>query len=111
MLWGSGKATREFLFVRDCADGIVLAAEKFDGDEPVNLGAGREISIKDLGELICRLSRFKGRIEWDTTKPDGQPRRCLDTQRAKDRFGFMAKTDFKEGLSETIRWYEKMVSQ
>ncbi len=107
VLWGTGKATREFLFVRDCADGIVLAAENYDGDEPVNLGAGREISIKDLGELICRLSKFKGKIEWDTTKPDGQPRRCLDTQRAKEKFGFVAKTDFEEGLKETIEWYAK----
>jgi GDP-L-fucose synthase len=107
VLWGTGQATREFLFVRDCADGIVLAAEKYDGDDPVNLGAGREISIKELGELICELSDFEGDIVWDTTKPDGQPRRCLDTQRAKERFGFEAKTDFREGLKETIRWYEK----
>lgn len=107
VLWGTGKATREFLFVRDCADGIVLAAENYNGDEPVNLGAGREISIKDLGELICRLSKFKGEIVWDTTKPDGQPRRCLDTQRAKERFGFVAKTEFEEGLRETIEWYER----
>jgi len=109
VLWGTGKATREFLFVRDCADGIVLAAENYDGDDPVNLGAGREISIKDLGELICRLSKFKGKIVWDTSKPDGQPRRCLDTQRAKERFGFVAKTEFEEGLKETIEWYERSV--
>jgi GDP-L-fucose synthase len=107
VLWGTGKATREFLFVRDCADGIVMAAENYDGDDPVNLGAGREISIKDLGELICRLSRFKGKIEWDTSKPDGQPRRCLDTQRAKEKFGFVAGTDFEKGLKETIEWYER----
>jgi len=107
VLWGTGNATREFLFVRDCADGIVLAAENYDGDEPVNLGAGREISIKDLGELICRLSKFKGKIEWDTTKPDGQPRRCLDTQRAKKKFGFVARTEFEDGLRETIEWYER----
>lgn len=105
VLWGTGKATREFLFVRDCAEGILLAAENYDGDEPVNLGAGREISIKDLGELICRLCNFKGKIEWDTSKPDGQPRRCLDTQRAKEKFGFVAKTEFEEGLRETIEWY------
>ena len=109
VLWGTGKATREFLFVRDCADGIVLATENYDGDDPVNLGAGREISIKELGELICRLSRFKGKIEWDTSKPDGQPRRCLDTKRAKKKFGFVAKTDFEEGLRETIEWYERSV--
>lgn len=107
VLWGTGKATREFLFVRDCADGIVLAAENYNGDEPVNLGAGREISIKDLGELICHLSKFKGRIEWDTTKPDGQPRRCLDTERAKEKFGFVARTEFEDGLRETIEWYER----
>lgn len=109
VLWGTGKATREFLFVRDCADGIVLAAENYDGNDPVNLGAGREISIKDLGELICELSDFKGDIVWDTTKPDGQPRRCLDTQRAKQKFGFVAKTEFEEGLKETIEWYERSV--
>lgn len=110
VLWGTGKATREFLFVRDCADGIVLATENYDGDEPVNLGAGREISIRDLGELICRLSGFKGRIEWDASKPDGQPRRCLDTQRARERFGFAARTDFEEGLRETIEWYDRSQS-
>jgi len=108
VLWGTGNATREFLFVRDCAEGIILAAENYDGEEPVNLGAGREISIRDLGELICELSDFKGRIVWDTTKPDGQPRRCLDTTRAKERFGFEARTDFREGLKETIRWHERL---
>jgi len=107
VLWGTGEATREFLFVRDCAEGIILAAENYDGDDPVNLGAGREISIWDLGELICELSDFKGKIVWDTTRPDGQPRRCLDTQRAKERFGFEARTDFREGLKETIEWYER----
>jgi len=107
VLWGTGRATREFLFVRDCAEGILLAAERYDGAEPVNLGAGREISIKDLGELICRLSGFEGRIEWDTSKPDGQPRRCLDTRRAKREFGFEARTPFEAGLRETIEWYER----
>lgn len=107
VLWGTGKATREFLFVRDCAEGILLAAERYDGPGPVNLGAGREISIKDLGEMICRLSGFQGRIEWDASKPDGQPRRCLDTHRAKKEFGFVAGTDFQEGLKETIDWYGK----
>jgi len=111
VLWGTGRATREFLFVRDCAEGILLAAERYDGAEPVNLGAGREISIKDLGELICRLSGFEGRIEWDTTKPDGQPRRCLDTQRAKREFGFEAATPFEAGLKETIEWYERVGSR
>jgi len=111
VLWGTGRATREFLFVRDCAEGILLAAERYDGPEPVNLGAGREISIKDLGELICRLSGFQGRIEWDTSKPDGQPRRCLDTRRAKREFGFEARTPFEAGLKETIEWYEKVGSR
>ncbi len=107
VLWGTGKATREFLFVRDCAEGIVLATEKYDKSDPVNLGAGKEISIKDLGEMICRLSDFDGKIEWDTSKPDGQPRRCLDTQKARSGFGFQAKTDFEIGLKETIDWYNK----
>ena len=111
VLWGTGRATREFLFVRDCAEGILLAAERYDGPEPVNLGAGREISIKDLGELICRLSGFQGRIEWDTSKPDGQPRRCLDTRRAKREFGFEARTPFEAGLKETIEWYEQVGSR
>jgi GDP-L-fucose synthase len=106
-LWGSGKATREFLFVRDCAEGILLAAEKFDRSDPVNLGAGREISIKDLGELICRLCEFDGEIAWDASKPDGQPRRCLDTTRAEKEFGFKARTDFETGLKETINWYRE----
>lgn len=111
VLWGTGRATREFLFVRDCAEGILLAAERYDGPEPVNLGAGREISIRDLGELICRLSGFQGRIEWNTSKPDGQPRRCLDTRRAKREFGFEARTPFEAGLKETIEWYERVGSR
>lgn len=104
--WGTGKATREFLYVEDAAEGIVLATERYDGPEPVNIGAGFEISIKDLVELIARLTNFKGRIEWDTSKPDGQPRRCLDTRRAAEWFGFKAKTPFEEGLRKTIAWYE-----
>jgi GDP-L-fucose synthase len=107
VLWGTGKATREFLFVRDCAEGILLATERFESSEPVNLGAGKEISIKDLGEMVCRLSGFKGAIEWDTSKPDGQPRRCLDTQRARKEFGFVARTEFEDGLRETIAWYDR----
>jgi len=107
VLWGTGKATREFLFVRDCAEGMLLAAERYEGSDPVNLGAGREISIKDLEDLICRLSDFHGGIEWDTSKPDGQSRRCLDTNKAKKEFGFVAKTDFEVGLRETIDWYAK----
>jgi len=105
VVWGSGKPTREFLYVEDAADGIVLAAEKYNKAEPVNLGAGFEISIKDLVELICELTKFKGEIEWDTSKPDGQPRRCLDTTKARQEFGFEARTSFREGLKKTIEWY------
>ncbi len=110
-LWGTGKATREFLFVRDCAEGILLATERYDRSDPINLGAGREISIKDLGEVICRLSDFDGKIDWDASKPDGQPRRCLDTRKAKEEFGFEAETDFESGLRETIDWYNKFRSK
>lgn len=104
--WGSGKVTREFLHAADCAEGIVLAAERYNSSEPVNLGAGFEISISDLANKIVELTGFKGRLVWDTSKPDGQPRRSLDTSRAFDRFGFRAKTGFDEGLRETIEWYE-----
>jgi GDP-L-fucose synthase len=103
--WGTGKATREFLYVEDGAEGIILATERYDKPEPVNLGSGMEISIKDLAELICRLMDFKGEIRWDTTKPDGQPRRRLDTSKAEKEFGFKAKTNFEEGLKKTIEWY------
>ena len=106
-VWGSGKASREFLYVEDAAEGIVLATERYDKPDPVNLGAGFEISIKELAELICELAGFEGDIEWDTSRPDGQPRRCLDTSRAKAEFGFEAKTDFREGLRRTIEWYRK----
>jgi len=106
-VWGSGKATREFLYVADAARGIVLATEKYDQSEPVNLGAGFEISIKDLVEKIARIMNFKGKIIWDKTKPDGQPRRCLDVSRAKIYFGFTAKTHFDDGLRQTINWYLK----
>lgn len=105
--WGSGKPTREFLYVEDAAEGIVLATEKYNKSEPVNLGTGFEISIKELAELICKLAGFDAKIEWDTSKPDGQPRRLLDTSRAKKEFGFTAKTAFKEGLKKTIEWYRK----
>ena len=105
LAWGSGKPTREFLYVEDAAEGIVLATEKYNKPDPVNLGAGFEISIKELAELICELAGFDGTIEWDTSKPDGQPRRRLDTSRAKKKFGFEAKTEFKEGLKRTIEWY------
>jgi GDP-L-fucose synthase len=105
-VWGSGKATREFLYVDDCAEAIVLAAERYDGAEPVNIGAGFEISIKELAETIARLSGFRGRLKWDATKPDGQPRRCLDVGRAKELFGFGARTKFEIGLKETIDWFQ-----
>jgi len=103
--WGDGTPTREFLYVEDCADAIVLAAERYDGAEPVNIGTGFEISIKDLAGLIAELSGFQGQIVWDTSKPNGQPRRCLDTSRAWELFGFRAKTAFREGLRRTIAWY------
>ncbi|KUK34268.1 MAG: Nucleoside-diphosphate-sugar epimerase [Caldanaerobacter subterraneus] len=110
VVWGTGNATREFLYVEDCAEAIVLAAEKYNGSDPVNIGSGFEISIKDLAKLIAELTGFKGRIVWDTTKPDGQPRRRLDTTKAEKYFGFKAKTDFREGLKKTIEWY-KQISQ
>lgn len=105
VVWGTGQATREFLYVDDAAQGIVLAAEKYNKPEPVNLGAGFEISIKDLVQMIATLTGFKGDIIWDTTQPDGQPRRCLDTQRAYQEFGFKAKETFVGGLKKTIAWY------
>ncbi len=105
-VWGTGKPTREFLYVEDAAEGILLATERYNKPDPVNLGAGFEISIKDLVELIAKLTGFKGEIIWDTTKPDGQPRRMLDTSRAEKEFGFKAKTSFEEGLKKTIEWYK-----
>lgn len=105
VVWGTGKPTREFLYVEDAAEGILLATEKYNKSEPVNLGAGFEISIKDLVELIAKLTGFEGKIVWDTTKPDGQPRRRLDTSKAEKEFGFKAKTSFEEGLKKTIDWY------
>ncbi len=106
-VWGTGSASREFLFVRDAAEGIVLAADRYDSPEPVNLGSGREITIRSLAEMICDLCAFKGELRWDASKPDGQPRRCLDTTRAREQFGFVAKTPFRDGLIETIAWYER----
>jgi GDP-L-fucose synthase len=103
--WGTGEVSREFLYAADAAEGILLAAEHYDGAEPVNLGAGREIRIKDLAEKIAQLTGFMGRICWDPSKPDGQPRRCLDVSRAKALFGFEARTSFDEGLRRTIDWY------
>lgn len=104
-VWGTGKATREFLYVDDAARAIVLAAEKYNGPQPVNLGAHREISIKELAQLIVRLTGYQGKIVWDRTKPDGQPRRKLDTSRAQKFFGFKAHTSLETGLKRTIRWY------
>ena len=105
-VWGTGSASREFLYVADAAEGIVLASERYDGRDPVNLGVGREITIKALVELIVRLTGFKGEVRWDPTKPDGQPRRALDTSRARERFGFEARTTFEDGLRRNIEWYE-----
>ena len=104
-VWGTGSASREFLYVDDAAEGILLAAEHYDGEDPVNLGASREMPIKELVELIAELTGFEGDIHWDTTKPDGQPRRGVDPSRAAAAFGFHAETDFREGLARTIDWY------
>jgi len=105
VVWGTGKPTRGFLYVEDAAEGILLAAEKYNKSDPVNLGTDLEIPIKDLAELIARLVGFKGKIRWDTSKPDGQPRRKLDTSRAEREFDFKAKMDFTEGLKRTVDWY------
>jgi GDP-L-fucose synthase len=103
--WGTGNATREFLYVEDCAEAIVLAAQHYESAEPVNLGAGFEISIRDLAQLVAELTGFRGRLVFDRTKPDGQPRRSLDVTRARNSFGFSATTDFQTGLTRTIEWY------
>ncbi len=105
VVWGTGSPTREFIYAGDAAEGILLAAERYNDSEPVNLGSGMEISIKDLAMKIVRLTGFEGEIVWDSSKPDGQPRRALDTQRALDFFGFQAQMDFEEGLRRTIEWY------
>lgn len=107
IVWGTGKASREFLYVDDCALAIVMACEKYNKPEPINIGAGFEITIKDLVSLIVEFSGFKGKVTWDSSKPDGQPRRQLETSKALAEFGFKAKTDFKQGLKETINWYKK----
>ena len=104
-VWGTGSASREFLYVDDAAEGIALATERYEGSDPVNIGAGREISIKDLVTMICRLMNFGGEIRWDSSKPDGQPRRMLDTHRAQQAFGFKATMQPEEGLKRTIDWY------
>jgi GDP-L-fucose synthase len=105
VLWGDGSPTREFLYVDDCADGMLLAAQRYDGAEPVNLGTSEEISIRDLAELIAELTGFEGEIVWDTSMPNGQPRRRLDVRRAEQLFGFRAQTTLREGLARTIEWY------
>jgi nucleoside-diphosphate-sugar epimerase len=106
VVWGDGTPTREFLYVKDAARGIVLAAERYDDAQPVNIGSGMEISIRELVEKIAKFTGFDGRVEWDISQPNGQPRRCLDTSRAKQLFGFQASTGFEEGLRRTIDWYE-----
>jgi GDP-L-fucose synthase len=105
--WGDGSPTREFLYVEDCAAAIVAATRRYEGPDPVNLGAGFEISIKDLAELVAELMGFEGAIRWDVTKPNGQPRRCLNVDRAREAFGFQATTDFRAGLEKTIAWFRQ----
>jgi GDP-L-fucose synthase len=109
--WGTGSASREFLYVDDAARAIVLATSRYSGAEPVNIGAHREITIRELVTLIARLTGFRGELRWDHTKPDGQPRRCLDTTRAQELFGFVATTQFEDGLTKTIRWYRDSLDQ
>jgi nucleoside-diphosphate-sugar epimerase len=111
VVWGDGSPTREFLYVDDAAEAVVLAAERYDGPDPVNIGSAFEISIKDLAELIARLTGFTGEIVWDTTKPNGQPRRKLDTSRAETLFGFASHTPFEDGLRRTIEWYRKTIAE
>lgn len=106
VVWGTGKASREFLYVEDAAEAIILATEKYNKPEPINIGTGFEITIKDLVKLIVKFTGFKGKIIWDITKPDGQPRRCLDTSKAEYEFGFKAKINFEEGLKRTTKWYK-----
>lgn len=106
VIWGDGSASREFLFVKDAAKGIILATKNYNKTDPVNLGSGMEITIKELVHLLCELMDYKGELIWDTTKPNGQPRRCLDVSLAEKEFGFKAKTDFRKGLMETIEWFE-----
>lgn len=109
-VWGTGEASREFLYVDDAAEAVVLAAEHYDQPDPVNIGSGREITIRELAELICELVGFKGELRWDPSKPDGQPRRCLDTSRALRAFGFRSHTSFRDGLAKTIAWYEQKLA-
>ena len=111
VVWGDGSPTREFLYVEDCAEGILLAVERYDASDPVNLGSGQEISIRHLAFLVARVTGFTGEIVWDTSKPNGQPRRCLDTTWALELFGFQAKMPFEEGLAQTVRWYESVLDR
>ena len=110
VLWGDGSPTREFLYVDDCVDGLVLAAERYDGADPVNLGAAREISIRELAELIADVTGYEGGITWDSSKPNGQPRRSVDATRARELFGFEAKTSLREGIERTVAWYRTAVA-
>lgn len=110
LVWGDGSASREFFYVEDAAQAIVLATEKYNDAEPINIGAGYEITILDLVHLLCKLMEFKGKIIWDRTKPNGQPRRCLDVSRARKEFGFIAEVELEEGLKKTIEWYIKNLS-
>ena len=109
VLWGDGSPTREFLYVEDCAEGLILASERYGDAEPVNLGTGHEISIRELAELVADVTGFDGRIVWDASMPNGQPRRSLDTTRARERFGFEARTPLREGLERTVAWYRSAV--
>lgn len=110
VVWGTGKVSREFLYVEDAAEGILLAAEKYDTADPVNLGVGKEITIRELVNLIAKLTGYTGKIVWDTSKPDGQTRRCLETRKAKEEFGFEAKTNFIDALKKTMKWYVEQVA-
>jgi GDP-L-fucose synthase len=110
VLWGDGSPTREFLYVDDCVEGLLLAAERYDGPEPVNLGAAREISIRDLAALVADITGFTGEVRWDTTKPNGQPRRSVDGSRARDLFGFEARMPLRGGLERTVAWYRSAVA-
>ena len=110
VLWGDGSPTREFLYVDDCVDGLVLAAERYDGADPVNLGAAREISIRELAELIAEVTGYEGAITWDASKPNGQPRRSVDATRARELFGFEAETSLREGIERTVAWYRTAVA-
>ena len=107
VLWGDGSPTREFLYVEDCVEGLALAGDRYDGSDPVNLGTGKETAIRELAELIAELTGFEGEIEWDTSMPNGQPRRSLDASRARELFGFEARTPLREGLERTIAWYRE----